>query len=141
MNDKTQEEILTRKANLARERLLAVVDELDRKRHNIAHPIQLVSRKLPPPAAIAAIGAASLVAIGAIGFVIARLTAKARQPPPLRKRLQQQFKRQPPPPSFWADIGSRTAKALIAFTLIEVGKLVIRKASTAVAPPASSAGF
>jgi hypothetical protein len=142
VNDKTQEEILVRKANLARERLLAVVDELDRKRHNLAHPVKLVSRNfhMPQPVSIAALGGAALFAIGTIGFVVARLNArKARQARahPLRKLMEKQL----PQRSFWADVGNRTAKALITFGLIEVGKLGMRKAASQVQPPVNAAGF
>ena len=80
MNDKTQEEILVRKANVVRERLLSVVDELDRKRHNLAHPMQLVSGKLPQPISVTAMSALGLIAIGTIGYVAARLSAKKKPP-------------------------------------------------------------
>ncbi len=134
MNEKTQEEILTRKANLARNRLLEVVDALDRKRHNLAHPMKLVARQLPQPASMVALGAGALVAIGAIGFVVAKVKAR---PPPRRKL----FERPPPPPTFFGAVASRTLKALLVFALVEAGKLGIRRATNALPPPANPAAF
>ena len=121
MSAQTQEEILTRRADLARARLLAVVDELDRKRHKLSHPLQLVARTSVKPIPIAIVGAAAAIAIGVLGFVIARSA---------RKKQQQQrrwlIRRQPPEPSFWSDVANRTAKALTAFALVEAGKRAIR---------------
>ncbi len=127
MKTETQEESLTRRAVLARERLLAVVDELDRKRHSLAHPMQLVTRR--PSASVVTSGkflaAAALVAAGSIAFmVIARQKAK-------KKQARRFFQRRPPEPSFWADVASRAAKALTAFALIEAGKRAIRLAERA----------
>ena len=119
MSAQTQEEILTRRADLARARLLAVVDELDRKRHKLSHPLQLVARTSVKPIPIAIVGAAAAIAIGVLGFVIARSARKQQQ----RRWL---FRGQPTEPSFWSDVANRTAKALTAFALVEAGKRAIR---------------
>ncbi len=121
MNPQTQEEILTRRAILARERLLAVVDELDRKRHAAARPLQLAAQVSKQPLPRALLGAAALVAIGAIGFVVASRRTRRRQ----RRML---MKPRSPAPSFWREVANRTAKALTAFVLIETGKKAIREA-------------
>lgn len=134
MNDKTQEEILVRKAKLARERLLDVVDQLDRKRHNLQHPLKLVSKHLPEPATAVAIGAAALIAIGAIGFAAAKLSARRK---PARRTL---FERQPPRPGVWADIASHTARALLIYGLVEAGKYGVRRTINAL-PANGHMGF
>lgn len=134
MNEKTQEEILTRRGNLARERLLAVVDALDRKRHNIADPLKRVARQLPAPASMAVIGAGALLAIGAIGLVVAKVNAR---PPPRRKL----FERRPPPPTFFGEVAGRTLKALLIFALVEAGKIGVRRAVNALPPPANTVAF
>ena len=134
MSTPTQEEILERRATLARERLLAVVDELDRKRHefthDIAHPGQLVSdqivkRLLPrlnaAAGTIAAISGTVLLAGGAIGYAIYRRNHTwsrrllARLPKPQKK------------PSFWGDVFSRSAKALLTFGIVQGLKYAIRE--------------
>jgi hypothetical protein len=137
VNDKTIEEILTRKATLARDRLLAVVDELDRKRHNLAHPMKLVSRQMPEPISLAALGAAALIAIGAVGYVVAKLNKRKERK--MRRTLPKLFQRTPPPPSFLEDVGSRTSRALLTFGLVEAGKYVMKRAVSSVPPP--QAGF
>ncbi len=134
MSTPTQEEILERRATLARERLLLVVDELDRKRHEfthvIAHPGQIVSdqlakRLLPrfeaAAGTIAAISGAVLLVGGVIGYAVHRRNHTwsrrllARLPKPQKK------------PSFWGDVFSRSAKALLTFGIVQGLKYAIRE--------------
>lgn len=133
MSTLNQEEILERKATLARERLLAVVDELDRKRHefahDIAHPGQVVSDRLAlrlRPLAeqwqmIAGVSGAVLLAAGGIGYAVYRRNhtwsrrLMARIPKPQKK------------PSFWGDVFTRSAKALITFGLVQGLKYALRE--------------
>ncbi|MDP2272015.1 MAG: hypothetical protein Q8K32_14845 [Archangium sp.] len=134
MSTPTREEILERRATLARERLLAVVDELDRKRHefahDIAHPRQLVSEQLAKrlmpkldaaAGTIAAISGTVLIAGGAIGYLVYRRNHT------WSRRLLARLPRPQPKPSFWGDVFSRSAKALLAFGLVQGLKYAIRE--------------
>lgn len=121
-----EEEILVRRARLTRERLLAVVDELDRKRHAVSHPMKLIANSAPPPATIASIAAAAIFAVGTIGYLVARS----------RRKRQRFFLRQPPPPSFVGDVASRTAKALLTFALVQAGKYALENVLPKASGPA-----
>ena len=134
MSPPNQEELLERRATLARERLLVVVDELDRKRHefahDIAHPSQIVSdqlaKRLMPKldaaaGTLAAISGTVLIAGGVIGYAVYRRNhtwsrrLMARLPKPQKK------------PSFWGDVFSRSARALLTFGLVQGLKYAIRE--------------
>lgn len=131
MNDKTRQEMLVHQADQVRERLLLVVDELDRKRHDLAHPVRTLRRQLPPPIAIAVLGAAALITVGTVGYFVTHRIAK-------RRRARRVVLHAPGKPTFWSEVGTRTARALISFALIEAGKLAIRRAAQSVQPPQSS---
>lgn len=120
MNTQRQQEILEQKATLARERLLAVVDELDRKRHALTHPLRLIQKRLPDPAWLVFGGVAAFAGVATIATVVVRVRAKRRR---------QLFYVEPRrvQPSFSDDVGTRAAKALITFSLVQLGKFLIQQ--------------
>jgi hypothetical protein len=76
-----EEQTLVRRADLARARLLAVVDQLDRKRASIReslnelndtleHPMKMVTNRLPAPSLVIAVGAAGLFVAGTLGYLV-----------------------------------------------------------------------
>ena len=134
MSTPTQEDILERRATLARERLLAVVDELDRKRHefthDIAHPRQIVTNQLAKrimprldaaAGTIAAISGTVLLAGGVVGYALYRRNNT------WSRRLLARLPRPQKKPSFWGDVFSRSAKALLTFGLVQGLKYAIRE--------------
>lgn len=116
MNSQLQQRILEEKATRARERLLAVVDQLDRKRHALSHPLRLVKSQLPQAVWLVAGGVAAVTIVATIAAVMAKARAKRR---PL-VRLERH-------PRFVEGVGTRTAKALLTFALVQVGKTVIER--------------
>ena len=127
MNTQNEQEILEEKATRARERLLAVVDQLDRKRHQFAHPVNLVKKQLPDTAYLVAGGIAAVAGLAAVATVVVRARAKRRRE--LRTRFR--IERTPPPPGFTTEVGGRAARALITFGLVQLGKTLITRAMKA----------
>lgn len=125
MNSQNQEDILLRKANRVRARLLSVVDELDRKRHELSHPVKLVQRKVPRQVWVAAaVGAGLLVT----GLVVASVRSSARR----RRQNADSFPfgdRPEQPRELATDVTTRAARALLTFGLIQLGKVAIKKAT------------
>lgn len=121
MNPQTEQNLLEHRATLARQRLLAVVDELDKKRHALSHPVKLLKKQLPDTAYLVAGGIAALTGVAAIATLVVRARAKRRRE--LRARFR--IERGPPQPSFPADVGARVAKALLTFGLVQLGKALI----------------
>lgn len=123
MNTTTQEEILERRAALVRERLLTVVDELDRKRHNLTAPVQLAANvKIPKPAFVAVLAGAGVAAVAAIAFAISRLRART----PLQRRASDLPR--------GAGIARSAAKILLSFAAVQGGKAVFSRATHALRP-------
>lgn len=127
MNTRNEQEILEEKATRARERLLAVVDQLDRKRHQLSHPMNLVKKQLPDAAYLVAAGIAAVTGLAAVATVVVRARAKRRRE--LRTRFR--IERTPPLPGFTAEVGGRAARALITFGLVQLGKTVLTRAMKA----------
>lgn len=127
MNTQNEQEILEERATRARERLLAVVDQLDRKRHALAHPVTLMKKQLPDAAYLVAGGIAAVAGLAAVATVVARARAKRRRELRTRFRIDPT----PPPPGFTADVGRRAARALITFGLVQLGKTLITRAMKA----------
>jgi hypothetical protein len=123
MNSINQEDTLVKRADLARARLLAVVDLLDRKRELVTdsfkHPMQVVARRMPEPAVTIVLGVAAVAAVSALGYLIAKRRKE-------RERFEL-FKQVPPPPSFWGEVARGAARTLITFALVQGGKKVLRE--------------
>jgi len=110
-----QEELLRRKADQVRNRLLDVVDELDRRRHELTdHPADLVVSRIPQKVWIGAAVAGALLVVSVTGATIAAVRRK-------NKRVLY-IKRAPPPPSFAGDVVSRAGRALATMLLVQLGK-------------------
>ncbi len=127
MNTLTQQNLLEEKATLARERLLAVVDELDRKRHALSHPVELVKSQLPEPVWLVAGGVAAITFVATIAEVVVKARAKRR---PLFR-----VERTPPEPRFFEDVATRTGKALLTFALVQLGKALLQRGAREFARP------
>lgn len=126
MNSQLQQRILEERATRARDRLLAVVDQLDRKRHALSHPLRLVKSQLPQAVWLVAGGVAAVTIVATIAAVMAKARAKRRPLVRLERELH---------PRFVEDVGTRTAKALLTFAFVQVGKAVIERGARQVALP------
>lgn len=122
MTPEERERMLLRKADQVRHRLLDVVDEIDRRRHELTHPGEVLARRLPRPEpwAIAAAAAAGVIVASLVGAGM----AKRRR----RRRKVLYVARAPPPPTFSGDVLSRVGRALATFGLVQLGKSALTHA-------------
>lgn len=124
MKPEDTERMLKDKADQVRHRLLDVVDELDRRRHEFSHPKEVIAQRLPAPYWIAAAGAAAVTVVALVGAAVARRNRTRRKVLWIR--------RAPPPPSFGGDVLSRAGRALVSFALIQLGKAALTRTGLAV---------
>ena len=118
-----EEDRLMKQADLSRARLLAVVDLLDQKREELTHPMRMIKKRLPrDPLIYIAIGAAALTVAGTVSYFAARNNRR------FKVRVQRQLERRNPRQSFWGEVASRSAKALMSFAIARAGKLAIDRA-------------
>jgi hypothetical protein len=124
MKPNGEEDRLMKQADLSRARLLAVVDLLDQKREELTHPMRLLKKRLPrDPLVYIALGAAVLTVSGTIAWFAAR---KERVP---RARRRRRLDRRVPAQSFWGEVASRSAKALMSFAIARAGKAAVGRLS------------
>src|SRR5215218_8357105 len=109
-----EEDRLMKQADLSRARLVAVVDLLDQKREELTHPMRLIKKRLPQePIVYITLGLAAFTATWAISY----FATKKKRPPPVH--LRSPIERRRPRPSFWGEVASRSAKALMIFAMTQ----------------------
>ena len=115
-----QAEILERKANVARSRLMRTIDALDRRRHHLVAVGENIERAAIPAGAITV----GVVALGTVAAYAAHRASVKRHQNAWRNVLARTFA-PPPRPSFFAEAGRKVALALITLAIQEVGKRAI----------------
>jgi hypothetical protein len=133
MNDDTQREILTRKANLIRSRLEDKLDQLDRKRHVLEDAPQVVLSKVPVGAVVG--GVAGALAIG-VGLAIRRIS---HRPERLRRARLQVLKALWKDPeralngrgTVWQELGRKILIGAVSFVAMEL----LKRATKQLLPP------
>ncbi len=113
---KVNVEELEERANQSRERLLKAVEALDKKRHQLTHPLKSI------PAGVVPAAGAGLIAIAA-GTIAAFAIAKRRRP---QSRLSKLLRRREEP-SFGSQLLRHAGLSILTFALAEAGKTAVKK--------------
>jgi hypothetical protein len=119
-----QAEILERKANVARSRLMRTIDALDRRRHHVVEVGENIERAALPAGAIAI----SVVALGSAAAYAAHRSSVKRHQNAWKNVFARAFAPPPPRPSFFADAARKVALGLIMLAIQEVGKRAVHRA-------------
>ena len=118
-------DLLERKANIARERILQTLDALDRRRHavvDIGTRATLLGRRFALPLG-AALGA-SWVAAGVLIFALHRRRERALRHSP---RYWLARATQPPKPSFAVETLKRVVSATLVAVTSEIARRMVRR--------------
>ena len=107
---------LEERAKQSLERLLKAVEALDKKRHQLTHPLKYL------PAGVVPAAGAAVIAIAA-GTIAAFAIAKRRKP---LSRLSTLLRRREEP-SFGGQLLRHAGLTVLTFALAEVGKLAVKK--------------
>ena len=119
-----QTEILERKANVARSRLMRTIDALDRRRHHVVAVGENIERAAIPAGAIAV----GVVALGSAAAYAAHRASLKRHQNAWRNVIARAFTPPPARPSFFAEAARKVALALTMLAVQEVGKRAVRRA-------------
>jgi hypothetical protein len=120
-----QAEILERKANVVRSRLMRTIDALDRRRHRAVATTEHLERAAAPVAAMVF----ALLTVGSGVAYVAHRASVRRHRNAWRNLLARRLApSRPARPSFFAEAARRAALALIMIAVQELGKRAVRHA-------------
>jgi hypothetical protein len=132
----TKHDLLERKANIVRARLLRTIDALDRRRHAVTDVGEDAARLVKRAALPVGAGLGALLALtGVISFALHRRAERAR-----RRHLGYWIGKAflPPPPPRPSFIGETLRKATMAVVVAGLTELAKRQAAALTAAPADA---
>ncbi len=119
-----QAEILERKADVARSRLLRTIDALDKRRHHVVAVGEEIERAVLPAGAIAV----GVVVLGSAAAYAAHRSSVKRYRNAWGNVFARAFAPPPPRPSFFAEAARKMALSLAMLAVQELGKRALHQA-------------
>jgi hypothetical protein len=119
-----QAEILERKANVVRSRLMRTIDALDRRRHHVVAVGEEIERAALPAGAIAV----GVIALGSAAAYAAHRSSVKRYQNAWRNVLARAVSPPPPRRSFFAEAARKVALGLTMLAVQELGKRAVHHA-------------